>query len=315
MLFLNESHIESIGIDWDALIDVVGYACTCLHSRQYAQPVKPYLRYGEPRNRIIAMPAYVGGDIDVAGIKWIASFPGNVEKDLPRAHSIMILNEAATGRPVMVANASLLSTLRVAAVSGLMLRGYLNASNKKRFKLGITGWGPIGRYHYDMARHLLGDKLADCVVYDVASDRRPEHDGKLRAVNRWEEAYTDADIFITCTVSAEAYINLPPKPGSLHLNVSLRDYQPVMCRHFSENIVVDDWTEVCRENTDIERMYREKELSESDTLPLASIVSDWTLLKSGKPIFFNPMGMAVFDVAIADYYYKRALSIGEGVHV
>ncbi len=43
---------------------------------------------------------------------------------------------------------------------------------------------------------------------------------------RWEARYDDADVFVTCTVSPAAYIDRRPKPGSLQLNVSLRDYKP-----------------------------------------------------------------------------------------
>ena len=116
MYYLNSQHLDTIGRNWKDLAKVIEKAIICLGNQEFAQPVKPYLRYKDKVNRIIAMPAFIGGDINFSGIKWIASFPKNFQKGLKRAHSVSILNEADSGVPVCTINTTLISGIRTAAV-------------------------------------------------------------------------------------------------------------------------------------------------------------------------------------------------------
>ncbi|MEK4007648.1 hypothetical protein [Paenibacillus sp. FSL H3-0333] len=62
MLYLNDQDLRAVGLDWAALAQSTEAAAVHLiHSGNYVQPVKPYLRYKNLRNRMIAMPAYAGG--------------------------------------------------------------------------------------------------------------------------------------------------------------------------------------------------------------------------------------------------------------
>jgi 2,3-diaminopropionate biosynthesis protein SbnB len=323
MLYLNKKDLEEIGIEWHELVEVIRKTSLILREQDFAQPIKPYLRYNDFKNRIIAMPAFIGGEINFAGIKWIASFPGNIKVNIPRAHSITILNDANTGKPLCTINTTLISGLRTAAVSGLILNEYLkiNHSNDRQFTLGIVGLGPIGKLHLEMASTLLSGKIKAIKLHDVdPGTYNALHDlddfikDKIIFCKTWDEAYHDADIFITCTVSSKTYINKQPKIGSLHLNVSLRDYMPEFV-HFVNHIIVDDWDEVCRENTDVENMHKHYALAKKDTFSIIDVVCDdisssW---KESDIIMFNPMGMAVFDIAIGGFFYNEALKQDKGL--
>lgn len=320
MLYLNAEHIKSTGIDWHKVIGVIRQAVTILDANDYAQPIKPYLRYGDPKNRIIAMPAYIGGDLQQAGIKWIASFPDNIHKNKLRAHSVTILNEHDSGVPLCVINTSMISAVRTAAVSGVLVEEYLKRkTDNDKLKIGINGFGPIGRMHLQMITAILGDRIGEIRIYDLKPLNKETDDdlagrNDIVPVSSWEECFTDADIFMTCTVSAAPYINKPPVKGSLQLNVSLRDYKVEM-KDYMDIIVVDDWEEVCRQNTDIENMHKEKGLQQEDTLSIADVVCKNALdgLAHQPTIMFNPMGMAIFDMAVGGYYYQEARSKGIGM--
>jgi ornithine cyclodeaminase len=66
------------------------------------QPIKSTVRWGPPptenaRGRIVAMAARVGGGVDMAGMKWIPSMPGNPRAHgLPRACVLIILSDPHT---------------------------------------------------------------------------------------------------------------------------------------------------------------------------------------------------------------------------
>ncbi|WP_168118662.1 2,3-diaminopropionate biosynthesis protein SbnB [Paenibacillus sp. HB172176] len=316
MLYLGEEHIRSIGYPWEALIEQLAATLRSMEQGQFSQPLKPYLRYGDETNRIIAMPAYVGGDVHAAGLKWIASFPGNLARGLPRAHSVTILNDADTGEPLAIVNTQLVSAARTAAVSGLLLRTALASRPvlaTADLRVGIIGWGPIGRMHGFMCRELLGERLSGIAVYDIRGLRQTDLAAAEQAAVSWQELYETCDIVITCTVSENRYIDLPPARGQILLDVSLRDYKLDAIKDIKA-VIVDDWVEVCRENTDIELLHRQNGLTREGTLSLseAALRNALAEFPEDEPLLFCPMGMAVFDVAIASWYASKAKSLGIG---
>jgi len=312
MRYLNQENILTLGNNWKALIKVIEDTVIAEKKGEYAQPIKPYLRFNDMTNRIIAMPAYVGGQTDMAGIKWIASFPDNINKNKPRASSVTILNNSESGEVESIINTVEVSKIRTSAVTGLLLDRYLKTLSKKVNVL-IIGFGPIGQTHYDMLRNNFNDKIEKVLIYDL---RKIEYD-KLKQndsfVEDWQEEFKKADVVITTTVAKERYINIEPKKDCLLLNVSLRDYKTEMYQYVKDNIIVDNWEEVNRENTDVENFYLNCGLKEEKVVTIYEAIQDG-YFKKGR-YFFSPMGMAIFDIAVATYYYNKAKKENIGLEI
>lgn len=320
MIYLNTRDIEFLGLHWGETIEVIKDATEVLRTNDFDQPLKPYLSFDDQRNRIIAMPARGSAELGMAGIKWISSFPQNIDQGIPRAHCITVLNSSDTGQPLAVFNSSLLSGIRTASVSGMVLSEYKNNRAKDNYVLGIVGFGPIGQLHLKMADHLLAGRLQMVRVFDIRGvdkDLVPsELRHKVEIVKSWEQAYLSADIFVTCTVSSAGYIDKRPKPGALLLNVSLRDFSPKILDH-NPIIIVDDWDEVCRAGTDINVFHQLGRVKRQDTKSLSEVISTKFIRNCppAQPIMVNPMGMALFDIAICGHYYKKAREAGVGVEL
>jgi 2,3-diaminopropionate biosynthesis protein SbnB len=316
MRYLIERDLHRLGIRWVELIDIIRHSVGILKNNQYAQPIKVYLRYNDPLNRIIAMPAYLGGEIQTAGLKWIASFPDNLSSGLPRAHSTTILNNALSGKPIAIINTAYISGLRTAAVSGFIIKNYLNLLTRNTdspINVGIIGLGPIGVLHIEMLQALLEKRLNKMFVFDITYDHftknNPDLDRhKIIVADSIHQLHENVNILITCTASKVRYLDLLPRKGSLYLNVSLRDFTTHFLRHV-DIMLVDSWEEVCRENTDIEMASKEFGLTKADVLEIIDLdkLSKYADLDS-KAVMFNPMGMAVFDLALAHYYYQLAIT-------
>jgi ornithine cyclodeaminase len=319
MKYLNEQDILDIGINWTSAIDVIGSGVDVIRNKSYAQPIKPYLRYNDQTNRIIAMPAYIGSPFNVAGIKWIASFPGNIAKGIPRAHSVIILNDECTGEPISIINTAKVSGIRTAAVTGFILSSYLASRGEKPkpFHVGIIGYGPIGQLHLEMITSEFGHLLDNIYLYDlnkINPKTLPQTglNDKIILTNDWQEVYQNADVLITCTVAKQRYINLQPIAGRLYLNISLRDFDLDFLRQV-DKILVDDWEEVCREDTDIERANKFLGLTRDKVTVISELKgSGFFNNSSSNSIMFSPMGLAVFDMSIAKHYYELAVAGNKG---
>ncbi|MGG8343070.1 hypothetical protein [Streptococcus uberis] len=308
MLYLDKEDISNVKYSWQHIVECISETIKKILSGEIDQPIKPYLQFENHRNRIIAMPARIGNEGGISGIKWIASFPENLQIGIDRAQSITILNSNKTGEIVSIINTSLVSSIRTAGVSAYFLDDYFNKIKKSRIKVLIIGFGPLGRMHLAMLEKLFYNIISEVYIYDKKNIVIKPNDFTNFSVKILEgplsKKFKGADLVITCTTSKQGYLFEKPKLGSVHLNVSLRDYHYNM-REYFDYIIVDKWTEVCRANTDIEVMFNEKKLYQDEVFEIQDIKT--IQYQKDDTIFFSPMGMACFDIAIGKLFYELSI--------
>ena len=92
--------------------------------------------------RLMAMPAYLGGDFQTSGVKWYGSNIANRDKGLPRSILTLILNDIDTGAPLAFMSANLLSAYRTGAIPGV---GARHLARKDSKVIGLLGPGVMGK--------------------------------------------------------------------------------------------------------------------------------------------------------------------------
>src|SRR5262249_9335328 len=188
----------------------------------------------QPRNRIIALPAHMGGARPVSGLKWIASYPDNVRQGVPRASAVLILNDPVTGYPFACLESSLISAARTAASAAAGAACLLDGNEVGR--LGVVGTGLIARTVCEDLRDNgwgLGSTLLDDLRREEAErfsrllEGQPGF-GAVALAEGLEHVVRGSDLLLFATVAPEPYLHeldwLAHGPAILH--VSLRDLAP-----------------------------------------------------------------------------------------
>src|SRR5438067_1527323 len=223
---------------------------------QSVNPDSYFLRFpGKPDSRIIALPAYLGNGFDVAGLKWIASYPGNIQRGFPRASAVLVLNSYETGYPFAILESSIISAARTAASAALAAH-WLNGQSHLAHSLGIGVNGFIARYVYEFLVD-TGWEIEEVRLYDrspLESEKfrntacRLEQHRAVTVVPDVAQLVRGCDLILFTTVASTPHIAdatlFEHNPLVLHL--SLRDLAPEILLR-SQN-VVDDVEHVMKDN-------------------------------------------------------------------
>ncbi|WP_035800036.1 2,3-diaminopropionate biosynthesis protein SbnB [Kitasatospora mediocidica] len=284
-------------------------------------PDSYFLRFPEkPESRIIALPAYLGGKVGVAGIKWISSFPGNIDFGFPRASAALLLNNYETGYPFALLEASQISAARTAASA--VLAAEVLSGGRSAGKLTVVGAGIIAR---NILEFFAAQEWSVGTV--VVHDTNPEY-GQALADHASKElgyqaateqdlsaALAGADVVVLATTVGEPYIVAPDAfaPGQLVLNISLRDIGPEIIGG-SYN-VVDDVEHCMKANTSphlAEQLYGNRDFV---TGTLADVIEGRAAVGTDRPVVFSPFGLGVLDLAVGALVYRSAVAAGEAIDI
>ena len=331
IVFLNNKAMEKTGVlDMAAAIADVKNAYILNHNRDVINPGKCVLRWGqtiEDENvlgRINAMPGYIGGAYNMAGIKWIGSGPMNYKKGLPRASVTVVLNDPDTKLPVCVADGTAISTVRTGASGGVAME--LLARSDARV-LTICGAG--AQAHTQLEAALISRPTLQKVnVYDII----PANADRFIAVNKEkyphitfvnasdiEAAVKESDIIDCVTLATEPFIKGKLlKKGALVMNMS--DYEVENdCVELADKVVVDFWESIKhRMISTVALMWRDGLFKDEQLhAELGEILVGKKCPRESDDeiIYFNAVGAGILDIAVAARCYQKARRENIGITV
>ena len=287
-------------------------------------PHSTFLTFGDQTpNRIIALPAYLNGNVQIAGIKWISSFTSNHTLGMERASALIVLNSPVTGRPQAIMEGSRISAKRTAASAALAAE-YLMKSQAPAV-IGIIGCGPIG---FETLRFLLAvhRQIARVVIFDIDEDRMRQFRDKWGELEPELEFVSASDVYtvlsssnvvVLATTASKPYLSDLNEcaPGTLILNISWRDL-PAETILACDNIV-DDVDHVCRAHTSIhlaEQLVGHRRFIRGT---LGEVLNHAAPAKSAAHAItiFSPFGLGILDMAVSKMVYDLAVQETKGSYI
>jgi 2,3-diaminopropionate biosynthesis protein SbnB len=294
-----------------------------LHSAgDSVNPPSCFLRFpGRPSSRIIALPAAIGGQVRVAGLKWISSFPENVAAGVPRASAVLILNDHDTGYPFACLESSIISATRTAALAA-SAADWLSRGRRRPMRVGFFGVGLIARYIHTFLAG-TGWSFDEIGVHDLSADNaagfrgyleRSGTGGRITVHEGAEQLIRSADLVVFATVAGQPHVSDLSwfEHNPLVLHVSLRDLAPEIV--LASTNIVDD-VEHCLK-ADTSPHLAEQLTGDRDFLhgTLDDVISGRVTVPSDQPVVFSPFGLGVLDLAVGKYVYEEVVRSRE-LHV
>jgi ornithine cyclodeaminase len=306
-------------------------------------PPFPNMPKSGPDRRFMAMPAYVGGETDMAGMKWYGSNVENREKGLPRSILMVMLNDKDTGAPLSLMSANLLSAYRTSGIPGA---GVKNLAVKDAKVLGIVGPGVINitaietfaalRPTLDTLKIKGRGKASIDRCIEFVKEKLPQFT-TIQVVDTLEECVRDSDIlsFATSTSMGMDRSQYPfvkeewIKPGALFCVPGSCDFSDEYICSGKAKLVCDNiklyeaWAEEYPYPT-YNQIYipgclwldlvHDGKLTKDKIINLGAILAgkEEGRKSDDEVIIYSVGGMPVEDVAWGKKCYEKALKLGIG---
>jgi ornithine cyclodeaminase/alanine dehydrogenase-like protein (mu-crystallin family) len=299
LLILNHHDVTSM-LTMRECIGVMEEALADLARGKVANPLRSLMRVEGAPGFLGLMPAYRGD----FGLKEVCVFPGNPAKGLDTHLGLVILHDGETGAPKAIMDASAITAIRTAAVSAVATKLLAREDSKV---LAIIGSGVQGQSHLEAIP--LVRNIREIRIFSRTKQQN------ARSI---EEAVKGADIIVTATSAKEPILKREwISPGS-HINAvgsSIKSTREL------------DSETVKAASLFVDR--RESTLSESGDYLLSGVGPDHIRAEIGEILIgkakgraskeevtlFKSLGLAVEDLASAQYLFAKAERDGSGTWV
>jgi len=313
ILILSSTQIREL-LPMPECIELMADALSALARGEVFQPLRTITRPPDARGLLGLMPAYRSGEHGAFGLKAICVFPGNPAQGKDAHQGAVMLFSRETGELLALMNASEITAIRTAAVSAVATR---LLAREDAEVLAIIGAGVQARTHLAALACVRSIKEARVACRNIQHAQQlaaeMQFSFSIKPVRTNEEAVRGADLIVTATSSLEPVINKDWISPGAHVNA--------IGTHSPNSREVDSGT------MSVARIFvdrRESAINESGDYLLAAkegVVTSESILgeigelligaKAGRSseseiTLFKSLGLAIEDVACADYVYKKA---------
>lgn len=323
MRIITESEVPAL-LAMDECMDVMAGALSTLARGRAILPLRPLMRIPQKAGILGMMPAYMETP-DALGVKIITVFNDNHGTEYDSHQGVVLLFEADHGSIVAVIDASSVTAIRTAAVSGVATRLLARAD---AHDLCIIGSGVQARTHLEamlvarpVTRVRVWSRNADSArAFARVAARR--HGIAVEAMKSAQEAADGADIICTTTSSREPVLQGEWLSPGAHINAV--GSSTSTAREL-------DSAAVARASLYVDR--RESALNEAGDflIPKSEGLIDDSHIRAelgelllgthkgrestDEITLFKSLGLAVEDLAAAHHIYTRAVERGVGTSV
>lgn len=277
-------------------------------------PIAPSDHADGNRTHYIVMPAYLGGEVQMAGMKWVRV--GKTDGTAPSITSVFLLVDHNSGDPVAMMDATLLTGVRTAAVTTVAAQELANPDAKV---LGIIGAGVQGRMHLQ-ALQAAFPNLTEIRIYSrrqenaskAADEFLGNFQGRMIAVHDAEEAVRDSDLVVSATTADAPVIRKEwLKDGVFYAQIGGHECTFEAVEAF-DKIFVDDWEQLLHRGVQtLAVMAKQNKWKESDlhgTLGERLTGNVSGRMSNREKIMFSSIGLGIVDIAIAVRIYRTAVA-------
>jgi len=320
ILYLSRADVEAAGVPMTAIIERLETAFREKGLGRVEMPPKPGVHPGPPGgdNFIHAMPACIGA-LGAVGVKWIGGFPGNLKRGLPYITGLLILNDAETGLPKAVMDATWITAMRTGAASAVAVKHLARAGAGS---FGILGCGVQSRTNLEAIASVL-PSLRRVRAYDIHPERAARycaeaataHPGiAFSAVATPRAAVEETDIVVTA-----GPIRSRPNPviepewlaeGCLALPLDYDSYFTPEAMAAAERFYTDDTAQL-RHTRDGGVYFQRIPEVFADLGEVVAGLKDGRR-RDGERLFCMSLGIALDDMATAPLVLERAAAKGLG---
>jgi ornithine cyclodeaminase/alanine dehydrogenase-like protein (mu-crystallin family) len=307
-------------------IDVMEGALQSVSNGTSTLPLRTIVRLDGSHNAFASMPAIHGvGDAASIGAKIITVFPGNDATPYDSHIGVVLLFDAVHGQLLAVADASSITAIRTAAVSGLATR---LLSNPDSSELALLGAGVLAMPHLDAVSHVR--PISRVRIWSRSGTRaeafaaraRETRDIEIVVCRSAREAVEGADVVCTITSARQPVLEGAWLTPGTHINAvgaslsSARELDTDAVR--MARLYVDRRESAMAEAGDFLIPRSEGAIDETHIIgELGDLLLESAVgrTRPDQITLFKSLGLAVEDVAALRHIYDRATAAGAGTRI